>query len=157
MACTMGNFFFFVYLFRGGGGGEVLPRRCRIMIPRPHVSNVEQHKKKLSGGRRVVTWSVFVLAFPSFRRLPCPCSDRSFWTPLIDLFIHLIVVARRTTLCESIIPAPPRSVLACACLMGPLGLATSMRPAALLFGHDGIRCRAEEAPRHRVQLPPIFN
>ena len=70
----------------------------------------------------------FVLAFPSFRRLPCPCSDRSFWTPLIDLFIHLIVVARRTTLCESIIPAPPRSVLACACVMDPLGLATSMRP-----------------------------
>jgi len=95
MACAIGWETFF-FIFRGGGGGEVLPRRCRIMIPRPHVSNVEE-QKKLSGkscGHLVS----FVLAFPRSGRLPFhapsrPCQVLGRLGPLMDLFIHLIVVA----------------------------------------------------------------
>ena len=66
----MGNFFSLSCNLSGGGevvaGGEVLPRRCRIMIPRPHVSRrVEQQKNSVAACGNLVSF--------------CPCVPK-VWT-----------------------------------------------------------------------------
>ena len=148
MACAIGWETFF-FIFRGGGGGEVLPRRCRIMIPRPHVSNVEE-QKKLSGkscGHLVS----FVLAFPRSGRLPFhapsrPCQVLGRLGPLMDLFIHLIVVANNLSN-----PPPPRAAL----VSHGLSLGYSM-PTVVVIRSRWIRCR-EKKPHLPRATAAIFN